>query len=196
MVRKQRAFAMTDYLVAVAITLLLGLALGTVQYVAGTSEDTVTGTSGSESRAREVLNLVGDDLRNAQQFATGAPPGKAVIAHATATSVTLYANTAGQTVRYYLDGSGTTGRLMKQIAAGAPTVVFEDVASLSFQYLVASGYSAPADQWTLSNSFPLSAPQRSKVGAVIISVTSRFDLSKSYTRTLSTKIRLRNSPLP
>ena len=83
---------------------------------------------------------------------------------------------------------------MKKTDASGTTVLLTDVQSLQFTYYVSSSanFTSTTAQWTTTtNANAPTAAEIPNIGAIGINVTIN---SNGYTRTLSTIVRLRNSP--
>lgn len=190
---RQTGMAQIDLIVGLSIMSLMALALGTIQYVSNTSEATVTATTGGEARARAALERMADDLRTSQLNTVSGD--QIAIAAGTPTSVTFYRDGNGGTIRYYWQAGGASGRLMMQIDGAQGVVLLENVASINLAYLLTSGsHTANSGGWSPSSGESLTKSELPRVGAVTIDVTVIMPSLNNYTRTLSTKVRLRNSP--
>lgn len=145
---------------------------------------------GATSRdVRTTLDTLENNLRNAQMV-----PATGVFSAATASSITCYTNTAGTaTARYWLDTS-TTPYSFKKTVGVTTSVLLTDVQSITFTYYKSSStnYTSPSNQWSTTTS--ASAPTVAEIpniGAIGITVSVT---SGGVSRTLTTFVRLRNSP--
>ena len=187
--RLRRAATLIEALIAALLSLFVGTALLMLIQSTMTAKSSVTNEGATMRDVRRSLDTLANNLRNAQMVS-----GTGVFSAASANSITCYTNTAGTaTARYWLDPS-TTPPGFKQNVGGVTTVLLTDVQSIQFTYYLDSGtnYTSPGASWsTTSNPNAPTAGEIPNIGAVGITVTVN---SGGISRTLTTIIRLRNSP--
>ena len=177
-----------EALIAALLSLFVGSALLMLIQSTMTARTTVLDGNAAMRDTRDCLDALENGIRNAQMVGTSG-----VFSAATGSSITCYTNQAGTTTtRYWLDTT-TTPYAFKQTVAGVTTVLLTDVQSITFTYYVNSSTNyTSAGPWNTSAS--ASAPTAAEIpniGAVSISVSIT---NGGVSRTLTTLVRLRNSP--
>lgn len=187
--RMRRAGTLVEMLVAMLLSLFVGTTLLMLVQSTMSARTSVQDGNGAIRDTRDALDAVENALRNAQMVT-----GQGVLSAASSNSITCYTNTAGTTTtRYWLDTS-VTPNVFKKTVAGVTTSVLSDVTALTFTYYVSSGtnFTSVSSLWTTTTSATSpTATERANLGAVAITVTVT---SGGVSRTLTTFVRLRNSP--
>lgn len=186
--RMRRGSTLVEALVAALLSLFVGSALLMLIQSTMTARTTVQDGSASMRDTRDCLDALENNIRNAQM--AGA---LGVFSTATINSITCYTNTAGTTTsRFWLDTT-TTPYSFKQTVSGVTTLLLTDVQSIAFTYYVNSStnYTSATTWATSTNANAPTAAEIPNLGAVAISVTVT---SGGVSRTLTTLVRLRNSP--
>jgi hypothetical protein len=187
--RSRRGRTLIEALIAALLSLFIGSALLMLIQSTMTARSSVMGENAAMRDTRRTLDTIENGLRNAQMVA-----GTGVLSAATGTSVTCYTNMAGTTTtRYWLDTTVSPAAL-KQTVSGTTTVLLTDVQSLTLTYYVdnSANYTSPSASWvTTANANAPTAAEILTLGGVKINVSST---SNGVTRTLTTFVRLRNSP--
>jgi hypothetical protein len=186
---QRRGRTLIEALIASLLSLFIGSALLMLVQSTMTARVSVLDGGAASRDLRTSLDTLENNLRNAQMVS-----GTGAFSAASASSITCYTNTTGTTTaRYWLDTS-TTPYSFKQTVGGTTTVLLTDVQSITFTYYVSSSsnYTSPSNQWstTTSASTPTSS-EISNIGAIGITVSVT---SGGVSRTLTTVVRLRNSP--
>ena len=177
-----------EALVAALLSLFIGSALLMLIQSTMTARTTVQDGSASMRDTRDCLDALENNIRNAQMAGASG-----VFSTATINSITCYTNTAGTTTaRYWLDTT-TTPYSFKQTVAGVTTVLLTDVTSITFTYYVnnTTNYTSSSAWSTSTNANAPTVAEIPNLGAVAISVSVT---SGGVSRTLTTLVRLRNSP--
>src|SRR5437879_5402020 len=97
-------FSLIELLVVTVVLMLSGLALVTFIRVTYGAQDLISGQNSADAMARQVLDTLADNIRDAQFYDTGVSTTSMVIRSAsppTATSITIY-NVSSD------DGAGVT----------------------------------------------------------------------------------------
>jgi len=184
----RRGATLVETLIASLLSLFVGSALLMLIQSTMVARTTVLDGNASMRDTRDCLDALANNIRNAQFYgSTG------VFSAATANSVTMYTKSDGTTsARYWLDTT-TTPYSFKSTIGGTTTVLLTDVRSVTFTYyLNASTNFTSATTWSAAAS--PSAPTAAEIpniGSVTMTVTIT---NGGVSRTLTTRIRLRNSP--
>jgi hypothetical protein len=192
--RWQSGRTLIEALIAALLALFIGSALLVLMQSTITARGTVLDENTSMRDARATLDMLADNLRNAQMVGV-----LGVFSTATSNSITCYTNTAGTTTsRYWLDTT-TTPYSFKQTVAGVTTVLLTDVQSVQFTYYVdpsATDYTSSTLFGTSTNPNAPTVAEIPNIGAIGITVTvsSVTGSSAGVQRTVTTMVRLRNSP--
>jgi hypothetical protein len=196
--RKRRGATLIDSLVASLIALLIGGALVILVQSTVSSRLVIGGENAAYAAAQKSLNVLMDNLRAAQAFQIQSSPAVyAAIQAGSASSVTGYTDSAGDTVKFWLDTTTSPATFKETRTTGGvatTTPVLTGVQSLQFTYYVSAGaaYNVPAASWaTTGNPNAPTAAELPKIGAVGISVQVNL---AGYSRQLTGLVRLRNSP--
>jgi type II secretory pathway pseudopilin PulG len=195
---------------ALIIELLVALIIGTIAammvisaiQMTFKSRDDILDQNTLYSMARTALDIPAERMRNAQ-----ANPGDFFSVFPTdngttvgASDLTIYTNSAGDTMRYWLDTNANPNALKQTATVGGTattTTILSGVTALTFTYYVpgAGFYTPSVGNWATTADPNVATSgaggERRTVGAVGISCAVSFD---GYTRPMSTFIRLRNSP--
>ncbi len=195
---RRHGAALIDILVAGLIMLFAGSALVMLVQSTLTSRDAIAGQNAAYATAQKSLDTLMDNLRAAQtkQIQTS-PAVYAALSAGSSSSVTCYTDSAGSTLRLWLDTSVSPAQLKETrtiggVATTAP--VLSGVQSLQFTYykVAGSAYTAPAASWTTtSNPNAPTAAELPAIGAIRIAVTVNLN---GFSRALTSFVRLRNSP--
>jgi len=190
----QSGRTLLEALIAALLALLIGSALLVLMQSTITARGTILDENTSMRDARTTLDTLADNLRNAQMVGV-----LGVFSAASSNSITCYTNMAGTTTsRYWLDTT-TTPYSFKQTVAGVTTVLLTDVQSVQFTYYVdpsPTAYTSPTLFATSANPNAPTAAEIPNIGAIGITVTvsSVTGGSTGVQRTVTTMVRLRNSP--
>jgi Tfp pilus assembly protein PilW len=187
--RTRRGTVLIEMLVSSLVALLIGAAVLACVQVTAQTNATILGQNNTDSVARRPLDILADNLRNAQVYGT---TGASCIQAATTSSLSCYTDSAGSYVRFWQD-STTTPATFKKTSGATTTILITGVTSLIFTYYTSTGlYSPASSSWatTVDPNNP-TATELTKVAAIGIKATVTVN---GYTRTLSSVVRLRNSP--
>jgi type II secretory pathway component PulJ len=195
---RRRGATLIEALVACLITGIIGSALVVLVQSTLASRFSLAGQNATYATVQKSLNILMDNLRTAQTIQIQTSPALyAALSAASSSSVTCYTDSAGDTLRLWLDTSTSPATLKEtRTVSGVATTtqVLLGVQSLQFTYYVVAGsaYTAPSASWTTtaSSHAPTSA-ELPTIGAINIAVTVTLN---GYTRQLSGFVRLRNSP--
>jgi hypothetical protein len=188
--RWQSGRTLLEALIAAILALFIGSALLTLMLSTMTARGTILDENAAMRDTRDTLDTLADNLRNAQVSGTG------VLSAAAPNSITCY--TATGTAQYWLD-TNTTPYSFKQTIAGVSTVLLTDVQSVQFTYYLdtSANFTSPTAQWgTSASPGAPTAAEIPNIGAIGITVTvsSTTGSTTGVSRTLTTMVRLRNSP--
>jgi len=187
--RRRRGRTLVEALIASLLSLFIGSALLMLIQSTMTARVSILDGGAAGRDLRTVLDTLENNLRNAQMVS-----GTGAFSSATANSVTCYTDTTGTaTARYWLDTSSSPYSF-KQTVGGTTTVLLTDVQSITFTYYTSSSsnYTSPSSQWsTTANANAPTTTEISNIGAIGITVSVT---SGGVSRTLTTFVRLRNSP--
>ena len=192
----RRGALLIDILIALVLSLIVGAALATLINITYYVSRTLTGQNSADTRARNQVDTLADQLRNAQSMTSGSV--KKVFSAAAASDLTCYLNSTGDTQRFWLDTTTTPPTFKRsQTLSGVKTttVLLSSVSALQFTYYqqAQANYTAASSAWSATASpHAPTAAELPNIGAVSISVTVT---TNSYTNQISTFVRLRNSPL-
>lgn len=189
---------MLEMLVVGLALALVATGLITVFRTSYTWETVLVQQSGANADARKVLDQFAEHVRGAQKIKVGNNPSTAVTA-ATSNSITFYSDSNASTAMYWMDSTTSPATLkVTKITAPGPSIPVTIVLATGIQslaltyYKLPSGHSGPANQWvTTTNPSVPTAAEYPLIGAVSITVTFG---SGSTTRTMTSFVRLRNSP--
>ena len=197
MTRMKRRAGMTliELLIVTFILIISGLALvGFIQITYG-AQDTISGQNSADATARQVLDVLADNIRNSQWYNTGNPNTSCAImvSAALSTDITIYNQDPTTTLtdgteytRYWLSGTDLN-RAVTAGGATTTTTILTGVQSLAFNYYSSADYKTAITP--ASSDYPL-------LGAVEIAATVSTTQLKTYTRQYTSRVRLRNSPPP
>ncbi len=187
--RRDAGFSLMEIMVATVITIIITSALMAVFVNAMTNDRVVQGINDSDKGAREQLDTLVDHVRNAQAYRPDAATPYKAISAADATSITYFANSAGETVRYYLS-NGSLRRDATSIG-GTDDIVFNYVTALDVKY-----YKSPGSNY-YTNTIPtidIHAPTSEELrflAQIDLTITITID---GQARQMFCQVRLRNSP--
>lgn len=189
----RRGLTLIELLVTAIVMVVAGAGLAAFVRTTYDAQDTILGQGTADMLARQAVDIIVDNLRDAQWFdpqATGCTSGcggtaiAQAISSAGISSVTYHTDTR--------DGSQVTALwltndhcLVKQVNGGAQNVILTGVQSLTFSYY------EPNDWWNAVAPTPADYP---KIGAMGVSVTIAETGMRPYTSSESSYVRLRNSP--
>lgn len=179
---------LVETLIAALLSLFVGSALLMLVQSTMTARTSVQDGNASMRDLRDCLDVLQNNLRNAQMLS-----GTGVFSTATSSSITCYTNMTGTTTtRYWLDTT-TTPYTFKQTVGGVTTTLLSDVQSITFTYYVdtSTNYTSATAFTTTANPNAPSAAEMPNLAAVDITVSVT---SGGVTRSLTTRVRLRNSP--
>ena len=151
-----------EMLIALFISLLTGAALLVLTQLTMTERATTMGPANSDAEANLQLTKVSDSIRAAQSYGSGS--NEVCFTAATASDITCYSDSTGNTLRTWLDTSVSPAVLKQtQTTSGVSTtsVLLSGVTALQFTYYkqASSTYNAPLSGWvtTTSPTAPTSA---------------------------------------
>jgi hypothetical protein len=184
-----------ETLCALLMGLLTGAALLSVIQITLSVRTTTMGPSESDTETRRQTDLMCDHIRNAQSNTVGSV--QQAITAASATSVTFYSDTSGNTNQFWLNTSVSPAALEQtSIVSGVTTttVLLSGVTALQFTYYEqpTTQYTAASSTWTTTaNPNAPVASELPNIGAITLHLTVSYD---NYSRQLYSVVRLRNSP--
>jgi hypothetical protein len=185
-----------ETLCALLMGLFTGAALLAVIQITISVRSTNMGPSESFTETRRQLDEMCDQMRSAQSNTVGSV--QQVFSAASASSLTYYNDTTGDTTQFWLNTSVSPSALEETTVisgVSTTTVLLSGVTALQFTYYKQPStlYTAPSSTWT-TTVLP-NAPATSElpnIGAVDVHITVSYD---SYTTQLYSVVRLRNSPV-
>jgi len=190
------AMILIETLCALLMGLFTGAALLAVIQITLTVRTTNMGPASSDTETRRQVDEVCDQLRNAQSNTVGST--QQAISAATATSVTFYSDTSGDTTQLWLNTSVNPAALEQTTTVSGvqtTTVLLSGVTALQFTYYEQPStlYTAPSSSWTttVNPNAPVAA-ELPNIGAIDVHLTVSYD---SYSTQLYSVVRLRNSPI-
>jgi hypothetical protein len=192
----QPAMILIETLCALLMGLFTGAALLAVIQITMTARSSTMGPSESDTETRRQLDEMCDQFRSAQPNTVGS--NMQVFSAASASSLTYYSNTSGNTTQFWLNTAVSPAALEQTtIVSGVSTttVLLSGVTALQFTYYEQPSllYTAASSTWTTTaNPNAPSAAELPKIGAVDVHLTVTYD---GYSRQLYSMVRLRNSPL-
>jgi len=195
---------LVEILIGAILMLVVGTVLVGVITIAYDSQRTISGQNLADATARAAMDSLVDNLRTASADPAGS---NSVLSAAAINDITYYGeyyNTASPpalvfyTVRYWVDSSVSPATLKQTVVENGVTTttrIAQGVSSLTLTYYTAGGaYNAPSASWvTTANPNSPTAAEMPSVGAIGITVT--VTTSNGYARTLSSFVRLINSPI-
>ena len=186
--RVHRGAAMLQLLLSSLMSLLVGTMLLMFVRIHMVSRQLAMDQHSSELTAWRPMHRIADNLRKAYAYGSSGE----VFSAATATSFTIYDDSAGTTSRYWLDATQTPPVLNR--TRGTQTQMLANgLQSLTFKYYLATGM--PLSQgscWTTTaNPNAPTASEMPNIVAVGITITTTVG---GGTRTMTTAVRLRNGP--
>ena len=189
---RRSGLTLVELLIAMLVGLIVGAALASTIYFAYRAEDSLEGENITNTSLRQVLDTMGDAIRNAQIGATSA-----AVQAGSVSDITVFTSGSGDTRRFWLDSSVSppiVRSLQTTSGASQTTTVQSGINSLAYKYFLCGGsYYAPSSSWTTTvNPNQPSASELSNVGAIEITAAIAV---RSYTRQMSAFVRLRNVPL-
>ncbi|MCW3095378.1 MAG: hypothetical protein JWL77_996 [Chthonomonadaceae bacterium] len=187
-----------EMLIAAGLALLISAAMIALLNVSFSATNTDQGQNTADAGARVILDTLADNVRNAQAFKVQTNPDTyAVLSAAAVDNITVYTDSTGNTVRYWLDTTSTPYSLKKtQTSSGiaTTTTILSQAQSVKITYYMTtnSAYNLAASSFvTTANP---NAPTSAEMPAVVaLQITVQATVN-GYTRQLSSFIRLRNSP--
>jgi hypothetical protein len=185
-----------ETLCALLMGLLTGAALLAVIQVTMMVRTTNMGPSEADTETRRQVDEMCDRLRSAQPNTVGSTTP--VFTAASTSSVTIYSDTSGDTMQFWLNTAASPAELEETtVVSGVSTttVLLTGVTALQFTYYEQPSllYTAASSTWTTTaNPNAPVAAELPKIGAVDVHITVTFD---NYSRQLYSIVRLRNSPL-
>lgn len=192
--RRHRGALLIELLVAGILSLLVGAGLVMSLQTTYSSRNTIGSQTLTYAGTRQVIDTLADKLRNAQSYAS---TSHSVLSAATASDITIYSDTTGNTTRYWLDTSVSPAALKTTVTTGGlatTTTLLSGVSSLQFTYYknTAASYASPTGYWvTTTNPNAPTDGEKPNVGAVYITATVNIN---GYSRSIASFLRLRNSP--
>ena len=186
---RHRAGVLVEVLVSSLVALFVGAGLVQLVQVDGVSTSLALGQNNADSQTRLPLDVLVDNIRRAYPYKSATP---SCVEAAGATTIAVYTDSAGNYVTYSLDTS-TSPATLKRTKAGVSTVIVTGVTSLQFTYYTSAGlYTTTGNSWvTTVNPNSPTATELPTIASVGISLTMTIN---GYSRTLSSFVRLRNSP--
>ena len=188
---------LVELLVASMLGLLVASGLLVMVQTTYTAQDSLFGQNVTYSRIRQAVDRLADNIRISQLYPPGVSTGQALTS-ASISSLTCYTDTSGNNkLKFFLDTSSSPSSLSKTlISSGGSTTytVVNNVQDIQFTYYLQtnSTFASSTSAWpTTTNPNQPTSAELPNVGAVEISVTVNVD---GFSRTLTTMVRLRNSP--
>lgn len=178
-----------ELIVSTLVALVIGAALITVIQTNITSQLILQGQNNTDVQTRMPLDILCDNIRNAQPYGTYPAP---VLQAAGSATVSCYIDTTGDYAKFWIDTS-TSPATLKKTVGSTTTVLATGAQTLQFTYYVSGGNYTPAStSWvTTANPNAPTSGEIPNIAAIGISLTMSIN---GYTRTLSSLVRLRNSP--
>jgi Tfp pilus assembly protein PilV len=199
-VNRKAGMTLLELIVVSFILMLSGLALLGFIRTTYNAQDTISGQNSADTNARQVLDVLADNIRNAQWFdpydpgcQAGCGSGyKTAVIAGTATSITVYnfdpATGITDGTRYtQFSLSGTN--LQKSVNGGAATTILSGVQSLTLDYYRSNSYVTP-----ITLPLAVDGSDYPQIWAIRITATVSVSQMSSYTSQYQTFVRLRNSP--
>ncbi len=194
---KKRGMTLVELLVASMLGLLVASALLIMVQTTYTAQDTLFGQNVTYARIRQAVDRLADNIRTSQLYPPGVSTGTALTS-ASISSLTCYTDTTGNNkIRLFLDTGSSPSSLSKTLISSTNSTTYNvvnNVQDLQFTYYVQSNstFASSTSAWpTTTNPNQPTTAELPNVGAVKISVTVTVD---GFSRTLTTMVRLRNSP--
>lgn len=197
MAKTKRGMTLVELLVASLLGLLVASALLMLVQTTYTAQDTLFGQNAAYARIRQAVDRLADNIRTSQLYPSHSATGTALV-DATSSSLTCYTDSSGTNkINLFLDTSTTPPSLSKTLISSTNSDTYNvvnGVQSLQFTYYLQSNstFASSSAAWptTVDPNQPTTAELKN-IGAVMISATVNID---GYARTLTTFVRLRNSP--
>ena len=187
-----RGQVLTEALVASAIMVLIGAALATLVMTTYRSRSLISQSDANLANARRTVDELADNIRMAQLYgcADSGQTTYSAVADASASSITIYTDSAGDTAKFWLNTSSNT---LEKTVGATTTALLANVTGITYTYYTSGGaYNAPASSWTTTeNPQEPSSSELPNLAAVAISATVT---QNGYSRTLNTQVRMRCSP--
>lgn len=189
----RRGSTLIEIMLAGMAALMVGAALIILVQTSYSSQQITVQENLAYVTVRKTLDTLTDHLRNAQENPVSST--YCVFSAATSNSITLYTDTSQNTERYYIDTATSPYSLKRtQTVSGVATttVILSGINSMTFTYYLPSGSTYNAATWnTTANPNAPTSTELPNVAAVGVSVNVTVG---SCTRTITTFVRLRNSP--
>jgi|SRR5579884_1400186 len=193
--KSRRGSLLIELLVGSFIALLIGAAVAIELQTSYSSRNVIMGQNMTYAGARQVIDTLANRLRNAQQYQSGS--SYVVLSAASASDITIYTDSAGDTCRYWQDSSVSPPVLKMTTTTGGTattTQLMSGLSSLTFTYYKSSSgtYNGTSSNWvTTTNPNAPTSSEMPNVAAIDIAATENIN---GFTLTLDTLVRLRNSP--
>lgn len=181
-----RGSAMLQLLLSTVLSLLVGAMLLMFVRIHMVSRQLAMDQHSSELTAWRPMHRLADNLRKAYPYGTSG----ASISAATATSVTIYDDSAGTTSRYWLDATQTPPVLNR--TRGTQTLMLANgLNSLTYTYYVATGKTVAQGACWVTTTNPSSPTTAEMANIVAVGITITTNVAGT-SRTFTSAVRLRN----
>jgi type II secretory pathway component PulJ len=193
--RQHRGSLLLEMCIAVGLMALVGAGLASLLRNTYRMSEFTLNQNSSSAEARTQMDMLADQLRNAQSYTSGTV--KKVFASASNSDMTIYLNSTGDTARYWLDTSVSPAAFKQSKTVSGvttTTTLLTGMSSLQFTYYqqASSSYTAASSGWTTTlDSHNPTSLELPKIGTVVVSITvTQSGCSNQF----NSRIRLRNSP--
>ena len=186
--RVHRGSAMLELMMSATLSLLIGAMLLMFVRVDMVARQMAQDQANNELSAWRPMHRLADNLRKAYPYGTGG----ATLFAATASSVTIYTDSAGDTTRYWLDATQSPP-VLNQTKGNVTQMEANGLQTLTFTYYLATGNTmAQGACWaTTASPHAPTSTEMPNIVAIGITITTTVD---GGTSTLTTAVRLRNGP--